>query len=540
MIVETPIVHRQDGAGGMTSDTPSTPGAQGRRRWGALAVVCLAVVVIVMDGSIVNVALPTLAERMPGVTNSHLQWFVDAYILAFASILLTVGVAADRFGRRRMLLAGLAVFGAMSAGAALAATPGQLIVWRTLMGLGAAMIFPATLAIITDAFTDARERRLAIAMWAGVSGLGVAIGPVAGGWLLTRFHWGAIFLVNIPLIIACIAGVLSMVRESRDPAGAALDPIGNCAAMLGVFCLVWGLIEAPTIGWTSWRSVGAFGSAAALLGAFVRWERRSARPMLDLRYFADPRFSAGCAAITAAFFGLFGFVFMVTQYFQFVHRYDALAAGLRTTPFAAFILAGAVLAPRIEGRIGARALIATGLLMMGAGFAWTTRDTAATAYLLMVLQMGLLGVGLGMVNAAATEAIMGSLPLARAGTGSSVNDTAREVGGAFGVAVMGSLFNAVYRAAIGADLARAPLPAEAREAIRQSIGMAAVVIDRVEAAAGAAAAEAVREPIVAAFLQGFHAASWVACAATTLGAAVVWLRLGRVSAKFSDACVATA
>jgi EmrB/QacA subfamily drug resistance transporter len=488
-----------------------------------------------MDGSIVNVALPTLAEHMQGVTNSHLQWFVDGYILSFASLLLTAGVMADRLGRRRVLLVGLVVFAAMSVGGAMAASPAQLIGWRVLMGIGAAMIFPSTLAIITDAFTDPGERRLAIAIWAGVSGLGVAIGPVAGGWLLTRFHWGAIFLVNLPLIALAMAGAVALVRESRDPDGGALDPLGNGAAALGVLCLVWGLIEGPEVGWASWRSAGALAAAGLLLALFVAWERRTARPMLDLRFFAQGRFSAGCVAITCAFFGLFGFVFMVTQYFQFVHGYDALEAGIRTTPFAGFILVGAILASQCERCFGARVPITVGLLLMSVGFAWTTVDTASTPYNMMVLQMGVLGVGLGLVNAAATEAIMGALPQARAGTGSSVNDTAREIGGAFGVAAMGSIFNTLYRSEIGASIREAPLPAEAKEGLVRSVGMAVEVIRRVEALAGADAAQAVRAPVVEAFLRGFHGASWVACAATAVGASAVWMTMPRESAKFTDA-----
>lgn len=491
------------------------------RRWAALGSVCLAVIVIVMDGSIVNVALPTLALRLHGATNSGLQWVVDAYILAFAALLLLAGSAADRFGRRRVLLIGLGAFAAVSVGAAASETILRLILWRSAMGVGAAMIFPSTLAIIADDFPEPSLRRTAIAVWAGSSGLGVAIGPVAGGWLLEHLHWGAIFLVNVPVVAAAAAGVRAFVRESRDPERAVFDPVGGILAVLGILGLVWGLIEAPERGWTSPPTLGPTLGGLALLGMFVAWERRTPAPMLDVRYFLDRRFSGACAAIAAAFFGLFGFVFMVTQFFQFLRGYDALGAGIRTTPFAGFILLGALVAPRVLRRAGQRAAIAGGLWLMAAGFAWAAHDTLATAYAEMVWQMGVLGTGLGLVNAAATEAIMASLPASRSGTGSSVNDTLREVGGTLGVAGMGSAFNAIYRRDISAALMDAPLPEAAKALVRSSIGGAMGVIEKVQGLAGEAASRPLRGVVQEAFLDGFRAGCWIACGAAALGAAAV-------------------
>ncbi len=513
-------------------DSPRDP--PGAQRWGALATMCLAVTVIVMDGSIVNVALPTLSERLPGVGTSRLQWIVDAYLLAFASLLLVAGAAADRFGRRRMLLAGLVLFAATSTGAALAPSAATLIAWRAMMGVGAAMIFPSTLAIIADAFKAPGERRFAISVWAGVSGLGVAIGPVAGGWLLQRYEWGSIFLVNIPLILAALIGVLATTQESRDPDGGSLDPIGNVMAALGIFMLVGALIEAPEVGWGSAPIIGSIAAAAMCLGGFISWERRARRPMLDPAWFENADFAAGCLALASAFFCLFGFVFMVTQYFQFVRRYDAFEAGLRTTPFAAFILLGAMLASRLGGEKSRRWLVGGGLLLMAVGFAWSTRDQQSSSYGLLVAQMGAVGVGLGLVNAAGTEAIMGSLPRSRAGAGSSVNDTVREVGGAFGVALMGSLFNSVYRNFLSDALSAAPLPPDAKAMMLKSAGAAGVVVRRIESFGGDAAAAMAREAVVSAFLKGFHAASWGACVVALIGAAMAWWRLSGVSAKISD------
>lgn len=520
------------GDGGDHARLVPTRGTQ-RRRWIALAFVCLAVVVIVMDGSIVNVALPTLATDLVGATNSRLQWVVDAYILSFAALLLSSGAAADRFGRRRLLIIGLAAFAAVSVGASFSFSTDRLIFWRAWMGVGAALIFPSTLAIITEDFPEPALRRTAIALWAGSSGLGVAIGPVAGGWLIEHFHWGAIFLVNLPIAIIAIIGVRIFVIESRDPEKSAFDPLGSVLAVLGVLSLVWGLIEGPERGWSSWPCLLSLSGALLLLVGFVAWERRVAAPMLDMRFFLDRRFSGGCIAIAAAFFGLFGFVFMVTQYFQFLHGYDALQSGIRTTPFAAFILFGAILAARFGLRIGARIIIATGLALMAAGFAWAARDVLDTGYGVMVLQMAVLGTGLGLVNAAATETIMASLPLNRAGTGSSVNDTLREVGGTLGVAGMGSAFNALYRTRISEALADAPLPASARDLVRSSIGAAMGVIARVEQLAGVGAAQAVRVPVQQAFLGGFRASCWIACGTAALGAIAVLVMLPPRTAKSS-------
>lgn len=521
----------------VTASTMWTSGAEatrsgraGLRPWIALGFVCLAVVVIVMDGSIVNVALPTLAKELPGATNSRLQWVVDAYILSFAALLLTAGSAADRYGRRRVLLVGLATFAAVSVGAALSRSSGGLILWRALMGIGAALIFPSTLAIITEDFEEPALRRLAIALWAGSSGLGVAIGPVAGGWLLEHARWGSIFLVNLPIAVVAMLGVRCFVRESRDASGTKFDPIGGALAIAGILSLVWGLIEGPERGWTSPACASALAGAVLLLVSFVFWERRVASPMLDLRYFADRRFSGGCVAIAAAFFGLFGFVFMVTQYFQFLHGYDALGAGIRTTPFAGFILVGAIVAARAGRRIDGRWTISLGLLLMAIGFAWATGDGLATPYRTMVLQMGVLGIGLGLVNAAATESIMGSLPVDRAGTGSSVNDTLREVGGTLGVAGMGSAFNALYRSDIAEALSTAPLPEAAKALIRSSLGAAIGVIDQVESLVGVDAASRLRAPVREAFLNGFRASCWIACGAAALGAVAVVAFLRRPTA----------
>ncbi len=522
-------MNTSDHKAGVTDNASRGSAAErrGRRRWFGLFFVCLAVLVIVMDGSIVNVALPTLAVKLSGATNSRLQWIVDAYILSFAALLLTAGSTADRFGRKRVLLLGLAVFAAVSVGAAYSASTTSLVAWRTLMGVGAAMIFPSTLAMITDDFPEPALRRTAIAIWAGSSGLGVAIGPLAGGWLLTHLYWGAIFLVNLPVVAVALAGVWITTRESRDTAHARFDPLGALLAITGILALTWGLIEAPERGWLDPITASALIGATVLLVCFVAWERRVASPMLDVRYFGDRRFSGGCIAIAAAFFGLFGFVFMVTQYFQLMRGYNALEAGVRTTPFAGFILLGALAAARLSSRLSARTVIAAGLGLMAAGFAWSTTAGITTPYGSIVLQMGVLGIGLGLVNAAATEAVMGSLPANKVGTGSSVNDTLREVGGTLGVAGMGTAFNALYRASCATSLTDAPLPETAKALVQSSVGAATEVVQRLELIAGADAAQALRAAVQRAFLEGLQASCWIACAATAMGAFAVLMLMPR-------------
>lgn len=497
------------------------PAVPGIRRFLGLATVSLAVTLIVMDGSIVNVALPTLVRELGGASNRELQWIVDAYILSFATLLISMGSAADRIGRRRMLVAGALIFAATSVAAAFAGGPGPLVAWRAAMGVGAAMVFPATLAILVAAFPEPRLRRLAIGVWAGCSGLGVAIGPVVGGWILRHCDWGAIFLVNVPLVALIAIGASVSIDESTDSRRKPFDLAGNALAVFGLLALVWALIEAPERGWSSWPVVAAAGLGLLLLAAFLRHEAASPAPMLDLRLVRSPSTATASLAIASAFFGLFGFVFLVTQFLQFVRGHDALEAGLRTLPFAGAIVAGAAFAGCGARSIAPGRACAAGLLLMSGGFAWAAADSVATPYAELVGQMALLGVGLGVVSSTATSVIMGSLAGDSLGLASSLNDTARELGGTIGVAVMGSVFNAVYRAETAAAFDGSPLPAAAREAVRQSLGVAIEVAAKVGAIAGPDAAARVRGPVFEAFIAGFRASSLVAAGLAAAGAIVV-------------------
>ena len=494
---------------------------QPRSPWLILAVLCTTVFIIVVDGTIVNVALPTFVREL-GATTSQLQWIVDAYVLVFAGLLMAAGSVGDRFGRKGVLQLGLAVFGLTSVMAAFASSAGELIAWRAVMGVGGALIFPATLAILVNVFTVPKQRAVAIAVWAATSGLAVALGPVSGGLLLRHFWWGSVFLVNVPVIIVAMGLIAFVVPTSRDTTIHRFDPAGILLSIAGITVLVWAVIEGPHHGWFSVTSALAFGGAAALLTTFVWWERRIDHPMLDVGVFTNMRFTAGSLSVTFAFFALFGFIFMVTQYFQFVRGYDTLEAGIRTVPFALFTGVAAPLSAKLAQRFGTKAVVATGLASMAIGFAWTTTLHVDSSYWLIVGQMLFMGGGLGLVNAPATEAIMGSLPPDKAGVGSAVNDTARELGGTLGVAIVGSLFASIYASRLGELLAGSPVPAEALATAKESVGAGAAVATVAGEQFGPAAQELVQGAVNTSFMEGFHAGSWVSAGVVFVGAVLAW------------------
>ncbi|HEY8545769.1 MAG TPA: MFS transporter, partial [Acidimicrobiales bacterium] len=433
-----------------------------RRRWLTLIVLCLSLVVIVVDNSILNVALPTLAkpESEGGLAagQSDLQWIVDSYVLVFAGLLLTAGALGDRFGRYRALAAGLAVFGVGSGLAAFSPSPGALIGWRALMGVGGAFIMPATLSIITNVFRDPKERGRAIGVWAGVSALGLALGPVTGGFLLEHFWWGSVLLVNVPVVIVGLVGGFLLVPDSRDPAAPRVDVPGAALSIAGLFTVLWGLIEGPTKGWGSAEVLGAFAVGIVLLGAFLLWERTTATPMLDLGFFTRPRFSAASMAITLTFMALMGMIFVLTQYLQSVRDFSPVKAGAVLMPMALVMVVLAPLSARLVERFGSKVVLGCGLLVVSTGVAAMSLFTPDTPTVLIILTTMLFASGMANTMAPATESIMGSLPREKAGVGSAVNDTTRQVGGAIGVALIGSLLASRYGGRVEADLAGADLP----------------------------------------------------------------------------------
>jgi EmrB/QacA subfamily drug resistance transporter len=494
------------------------------RRWWILAVLCLSLLIIVVDNSILNVALPTLArpESQGGLdaTTSQLQWMVDAYTLVFAGLLLTAGSLGDRFGRRGALQVGLAVFGLGSLLSAMANSPSQLIAARALMGIGGAFIMPGTLSLITNVF-EGRERGRAIAIWAGVAGLAVAIGPVTGGFLLEHFYWGSIFLVNLPIVaVALGAGVLIM-PTSKDPTAPRLDLVGAALSIGGLVSLVYAFIEAPTKGWSDSTILGALGVAAVLLVTFFVWERNSSHPMLDLNFFKNPRFTSASASISVLFFALFGTIFLLTQYFQFVLGYTPLEAGVRLLPLALTMMVVAPLSARIVERIGTKIVVGTGLFLASLGVLSFAQLDVSTGYENIFWRLMLMGVGMGLTMAPSTESIMGSLPLAKAGVGSAVNDTTRQVGGALGVAIIGSVLASTYGSQVGDAVAGQPLPSGVASDAKNSLGFALETASRLGGPAGQALADTART----AFVDGMHQGYLVGGAALFLGAiaAFIWL-----------------
>ena len=332
----------------------------------ALTLLCLSVCVIVMDGTIVNIALPTLLRDLGmGTTIRQLQWIVDAYILVFAGLLMAAGSLGDRFGRKHILLLGLLLFAVFSAAAGRAKDAPTLIFWRAMMGIGAAFIFPATLAIIVNLFPEPRLRNVAIGAWAAMSGLGVAIGPATGGFILERAAWGWVFFINAPLCLIVAVGVLLWVPPSRDPTARRVDILGTALCMVAVSSLTFAIIEAPRVGWLDVQTLGVFAGAVVSFFLFVQWEARCGEPMIELSLFRSRTFAGGSYGIATAFFGLFGFVFLVSQYFQLVHGYGAFESGLRTLPFAVFTGITAPLAPLAAARVGSRWVVSVGLALMG-------------------------------------------------------------------------------------------------------------------------------------------------------------------------------
>lgn len=511
-------------------DSPEAPDAAiHRRRWATLAVLCLSLFAVVMDGTIVNVALPSLVTEL-GATTRQLQWIVDAYLLVFTGLLLAAGSFGDRYGRRRALALGLVLFGATSALAGSVGSPAALIASRALMGVGAALIFPATLAVLTNAFVVPKERAAAIGIWSAMSGMAVAAGPILGGWLLEQFWWGSVFFVNIPLIGLALVGVAIFVPESRERKTPPLDVAGLLLSVAAITTVVYTIIEAPEWGWTSSTTFLGATIGAALVAIFVRWELHVEHPMLPVRIFRNLRFSAASLSITSAFFALFGFIFLITQYFQLVRQYSPLEAGLRTIPVALSIAVASVLSPKLVDRIGTTKVVSAGLASMAIGFLWVSTASASTPYIEIVGQMVFLGLGLGMTTAPATESIMGSVDLDKAGVGSAVNDTTRELGGTLGVAVIGSIFSSIYVNALRGGTVFSQLPGVAQTATEDSVGAAGIVAQRMPSGLVPAYLTEVSD----AFLAGLHIACLVTAGVAIAGSIVAAIFLPARAVDPSD------
>jgi EmrB/QacA subfamily drug resistance transporter len=446
------------------------------RRRQILLVLCLSLLVVVIDNTILNTALPTLARVLHAGTSS-LQWITDAYTLCFAALLIPAGALGDQFGRRRSLVGGLAVFALGSAAAAFAPGTGWLIAARVVMGLGAAFVMPATLSILNAVFPPA-ERPQAIAAWSAVAGVGIVIGPTLGGLLLSHFWWGSVFLINVPLVALAVAGVVAIVPETAEPSGNRIDLTGILLVAGALVAIVDAIIEAPDRGWLGTVTLGELGVGVVALGVFCWWELRTGSPLIDLRIFTSRAFTTAAASVTVIFFALFGSLFLLTQYLQLVHGYSPLSAGVRALPFAAAMGLMSPLSPVLAARFGARVVVPAGLAFMGAGLLDLSTVGVATSYPPLAVAVAVMGAGMGLVMAPASATIMTTVPASQAGAGSAINDTIREVGGALGVAIVGSISAAAYRAQLGGTLAVHHVPAAVTRIATGSVAAADLVGQR--------------------------------------------------------------
>jgi EmrB/QacA subfamily drug resistance transporter len=483
----------------------------------------LAAFVINVDTTIVNVALPSLVRQLHA-SNTQLQWVVDAYNLLFAGSVLAAGSLSDRFGRKGMLLAGLSVFGLASIAGGLTANPGQLIVARGVMGLGAAMVFPSTLSLISNVFTGRSERARAIGLWGAVTGAAIALGPIVGGWLLEAFDWTSIFFAMAPIAAAAGFLVARYVPGSRDPNAQRTDRAGFVLSTATIGVLVYTIIEAPNYSWGSVRTIAGLVVSAVLMAAFVAWERRTDAPMLDVSLFRNPRFSAASVSVAISFFALSGFIFLVTQYFQFFKNYGPLSTGIRLLPVASSVGISSVLGAKLAVRVGTKLVVGSGLLLMAGFYLWVTGASASTGYFTIALQMVVLGTGMGLTSAPATEAIMGVVPAAKAGVGSAVNDATRLLGGTLGVAVIGSVFASFYSSRLTAALP-AGLPASVVHTVHESVGGALSVAGGIGHAGHPALAAAIHDAASTAFFHGFSSANFVAAGVAVAGAVMAFVLL---------------
>ncbi|MFB9513655.1 MFS transporter [Streptomyces purpureus] len=515
----------------MSPPKSTTPGPQGppipeavhRRRWAVLGVLMLVLLVVVLDSSILNVAVKTIASPAPtgiGATQSELEWSINSYTLVFAGLLFTAGILGDRFGRKKVLILGIAVFGLGSAMAAFSHSPGELIVHRAVMGFGSAFVMPATLAVLMNVF-DREEQPKAMGIWAGGVGLAIAIGPITGGLLLEHFWWGSIFLINVPVVVVSLIAMVILVPDSKDPRPGRIDPLGVVLSVVGLVLLVYGIIRGGELAdFTDTTVLLPLLAGVAVLAVFVLHEKRSDHPAMDLAYFRDPAFSAAVTAIALIFFAVLGVTFFSAFYLQSVRGYTPLQAGLLILPMA---VAQMVLAPRarlVVRRFGARSVCTAGMLLVGAGLAAFAFFDATTPLWVLETVFFVQGVGMAHVMPPVTVSVMQSLPREKAGSGSAVSNTFRQVGGALGVAVIGSVLSATYRGAIEGHLGA--LPAGAREAAGESVEATLAAAESL-----GAAGKSLVTPAHDAFLDAMHTTALCSAAVAVAGAVVVAVFLPR-------------
>jgi EmrB/QacA subfamily drug resistance transporter len=483
------------------------------RRWFLLAVLCLALVMVVMATSGLNTALPRIQEDL-GASATVLQWIVDAYALVFAGLLLMAGAIGDRFGRKGALLTGLVVFGAGSLISGLAHSTAQVIAGRAVSGVGAALLMPATLSLIIAVFPP-EERTRAIAVWVGFAGAGGALGPVVSGFLLDHFWWGSALLANVPIVAIAAVAIAIFSPRSRDDTATPLDPRGALLSLVGIAALLFGIIEGPERGWTDVIVLATFIVAVVFIVVFVVWERRALHPMLPMSFFADRRFSVGSAVVMTTFALLFGFFFSYTLYLQFARGFSPLDAGLAGLPSAAALILVSSRSAGIAERLGSGRAMALGFVLIGIGMLTFSQITVDTPFIVLVLGMVSFASGASIAMAPGTGNIMSAVPPAKSGVGSAVNDTTRELGGALGIAIFGSIVNSAYRS--GIDLGNLGLPTAQLHTAEQSIGAATGI----GAQLGGEPGHAVLERAGSAFTDAFNTGMLVAAAIAFAAAAIV-------------------
>ncbi len=464
-----------------------------------LAICCLCLVLVVIAVSSLNVAIPTILDDLEP-SSTQLLWIIDSYALVFAGLLLLAGAIGDRFGRKGALLGGLTVFGLAAVAASQAPNAEALIATRAVMGVGAAFVMPATLSIVTSVFPP-QERAKAIATWAGFAGAGSALGPLLGGFMVEHFGWASVFFVNIPFVIVAMVLIARFVPTSRDTEERRLDVVGAVLSVLALSALLFGIIQGPEEGWASALVLGSFTLTIVVGVAFVVWELRTDEPMLDPRFFRIPAFRAGSGVITAVFFGMFGMFFMLTQYLQFVKGYSPLLAGISTAPSAVTMIIVTPRSPRLVARFGSRRVVVTGMLLVAAAFAVYALLDPDTPYLAVAFALVVGACGMGLSMAPASTAIVSSLPLSKAGVASAVNDVTREVGGALGIAVLGTILTSRFTSLMGERLPDA-VPEQVRIGASGSINAAMAIADKVPAQF----AEPLRQVARSAFTDAFNSA----------------------------------
>ncbi|MFC1994222.1 MFS transporter [Chloroflexota bacterium] len=485
-------------------------------RWWTLVVIAISVLIVVLDSTIVNIALPTL-QREINTTMSELQWIISAYIMSFAALLLTMGALGDRIGRAKMLQSGIIVFAGASLGATFANSGGQLILWRTIMGIGGAMILPATLAIITNVFPR-EERGKAIGVWAGLNGIGIALGPIIGGLIIESFEWNWIFLINIPIAAVALVAGWFLVPNSCDPNPKRLDFPGTILSAAALSSLIFGLIQGGNWGWTNPVVMGSLVGSIVLTALFVVWERHTTHPMLEIGVFRCRRFSVGVGAVSVMALAMIGLTFGLTLYMQFVNGYTALETGLRFVPLALGIFIGAGSSDKIVLRLGTTRVIVIGFIGTAVTAALASFWQVDTAYWQLGLIIFGIGFSLGYIAAPATDAVMGALSESRAGIGSAMNTASRMVAGSIGVAVLGSVLSTIYSTSFAkAASAIAGLPVEIAEAASDSVGVAVTIAGQLPPSVGDALALAAKES----FMDAWQVVAFFTCGISVIGAIFV-------------------